>query len=227
MAFLTALMMPLLVKVAPATISTSALFAATMASGICSRALPAMLGVSLLETTVTPVMVSPSMVTSTVMGPMKPSAVPVRAPPEEPALSRAFLTALMMPLLVKVAPATISTSALLAATMAAGICSRALPAMLGVSLLETTVTPVMVSPSMVTSTVMGPMKPSAVPVSGPEAAALSSTNWLAALTALTTAEEVMVAPVMESMLLFTARSPWLFSMSMRKSQSPLASWPRP
>ena len=80
---------------------------------------------------------------------------------------------------------------------------------------------------MVTSTVMGPMKPSAVPVSGPEAAALSSTNWLAALTALTTAEEVMVAPVMESMLLFTARSPWLFSMSMRKSQSPLASWPRP
>ena len=139
----------------------------------------------------------------------------------------AFLTALMMPLLVKVAPATISTSALFAATMASGICSRALPAMLGVSLLETTVTPVMVSPSMVTSTVMGPMKPSAVPVSGPEAAALSSTNWLAALTALTTAEEVMVAPVMESMLLFTARSPWLFSMSMRKSQSPLASWPRP
>ena len=205
--------------------STSGLFAATMAAGMSSRAVPGAL--SLLETTVTPVMVSPSMVTSTVIGPTKPLAVPVRAPPAEPALSRAFLTALMMPLLVKVAPATISTSALLAATMAAGICSRALPAMLGVSLLETTVTPVMVSPSMVTSTVMGPMKPSAVPVSGPEAAALSSTNWLAALTALTTAEEVMVAPVMESMLLFTARSPWLFSMSMRKSQSPLASWPRP
>ena len=56
--------------------------------------------VSLLEMTSTAVMVSPSMVTATVMGPMKPSAVPVSAPLPPPALSSAFLTALIMPLLV-------------------------------------------------------------------------------------------------------------------------------
>ena len=60
--------------------STSAVSASTMAAGICSRALAAMLGVSLLETMVTEVMSSPSMVTSTVMGPPKPLPSPVRAP---------------------------------------------------------------------------------------------------------------------------------------------------
>ena len=80
--------------------STSGEFAATMAAGICSSAPPAISMVSLLEMTSTAVMVSPSMVTATVMGPMKPSAVPVSAPLPPPALSSAFLTALIMPLLV-------------------------------------------------------------------------------------------------------------------------------
>ena len=71
-----------------------------MAAGICSSAAPAISGVSLFDTTSTAVIVSPSMVTETVMGPMKPSAVPVSAPPALPALSSAFLTALMIPLLV-------------------------------------------------------------------------------------------------------------------------------
>ena len=99
--------------------------------------------------------------------------------------------------------------------MAAGICSSAAPAISGVSLLETTSTAVILSPSMVTETVMGPPKPSAVPVSTPAAPA-SCTYLLAALTQATTAEELIVAPVTASMLLFTARSPLEFMRPTRK-----------
>ena len=77
---------------------------------------------------------------------------------------------------------------------------------------------------MVTSTVMGPMKPSAVPVSAPPPA--EATYSLAVLTALMMAEEVIVAPVTESTSAMV-RSPWLSSMEHRKSQSLLALWPRP
>ena len=183
-----------------------------------------MFGVSLLETTVTEVMSSPSTVTSTVIGPPKPSAVPVSPPPELPALSRAFFTALIMPLLVKVAPATMSTSGELASTMAAGICSSAPEAMLGVSLLEVTTTEVIVSPSIVTSTVIGPPKPSAVPVSTPPPP--EAMYLLAVFTALIIADEVMVAPVTAS-ISPAVSSPLLLSRDARKSQSPFASCPRP
>ena len=111
--------------------------------------------------------------------------------------------------------------------MAAGICSSAVPAISGVSLLETISTAVILSPSMVTETVMGPPKPLAVPVSGPPAAPDSCTYLLAAFTQATTAEELMVAPVTASMLLLTARSPLEFMRPTRKKRSSCTPRPRP
>ena len=78
-AFLTAAMMALLVTVAEATVSTSALFAATIFAGSSSMALVPMFGVSLWLSTVTAAILSPSMVTVTVSSPPKPLAMPVRA----------------------------------------------------------------------------------------------------------------------------------------------------
>ena len=110
--------------------------------------------------------------------------------------------------------------------MAAGMSSSAVPGAL--SLLEVTVTPVIVSPSIVTSTVIGPAKPSAVPVRPPEeGSSAGAAYFCAALTALTTALVLIVAPVIASTFSPTARSPLLSTSWTRKSQSLEAFMPRP
>ena len=79
-AFLTASMMPLEVRVAPATASTSAEFAATMAAGICSMAGSETPAVSPWLFTVTLVILPPSTVTDTSMLECIPLPVPTNVP---------------------------------------------------------------------------------------------------------------------------------------------------
>ena len=76
---------------------------------------------------------------------------------------RAFFTASMMPLEVKVAPETMSTSADCASTIAAGIFSIAGSEMPAVSECSKTFTSVILPPLTVTETLIWPFRPAPVP----------------------------------------------------------------
>ena len=77
MAFFTASIIPLEVKVAPATASTSQLWASTIAWGMVSRAGSLMPAVSDWEVTSTAVILPPSTVTDTSIFPIMPLPLPV------------------------------------------------------------------------------------------------------------------------------------------------------
>ena len=88
----------------------------------------------------------------------------LRASTSPPASVMAAATAVRMALLVLVAPLTVSTPRDWLSTMALGMRSRAGAAMLSVSDCSVTTTLVMALSLTVTSTVTGPLLPSAVPV---------------------------------------------------------------
>src|SRR5699024_10726095 len=103
-------------------------------------------------------------------GPLWPSTVSTTAspeasesPPVAPPPDTASSTALIIAFEVTVAPETVSTSVELLSTIAAGTSSIAGSAKPSVSACSVTVTSVIVSPSIVTATVKGPLWPSAVP----------------------------------------------------------------
>ncbi len=166
-------------------------------------------GVSECATISTAAILPALTVTSTVMGPPKPVPVPVYVPSAQAgsapisAPTKAFSTAFIMASLVNVAPETISTAGLFAATIRPGILLSAPSEIPGVSECEVTSTSAILPPLTVTSTASFPPKESASPVYVPSAqpAAASVTGKKAFMnpsserrTPVATAREEMVAP---------------------------------
>src|SRR5699024_1752329 len=199
-AVLTASIMASEVTVAPDTVSTSVELFSTIAAGTSSMAGSDKPSVSSCSVTSTFVITPSSTVTSTVNGPLWPSTVAVCVPSSKspastssssvsvssessvsssltsPSPLKAFTTASLIPVEVYVAPETTSTSVELLSIISAGISSKAGSETPSVSLWSRTVISTISPPSTVTSTSIGPPKPSPVPTNVPSSSSAGTSS---------------------------------------------------